>query len=109
MKDRLQKAKEEYLKNDEELKRSVENGRSKAVTSMARAQLEYSKAVERLLQENLMGYVHSDNSTIDQDRAEAAALYAEYAIDFALQAVRYAYIASLSAVDMQLSQNEDQQ
>src|SRR5699024_12162644 len=41
------------------------------------------------------------NQSDAEDRAEAMSLYAEYAIDFATQAMRYALIASLSAIVLQ--------
>ena len=38
-----------------------------------------------------------------EGRAESAALYAEYAMDFAIQAMRYALMAALSAVQLEKS------
>ena len=38
---------------------------------------------------------------------EAAALYAEYAVDFAVQAMQYALIAALSAIDLQENTEEE--
>ena len=39
--------------------------------------------------------------TVDEDEAEAAALYAEYAIDFACQSTRWALAAALRAMELQ--------
>ncbi len=41
-----------------------------------------------------------------EDRAEAAALYAEYAFDFAIQAIDRARFAALSALDLQMTMEE---
>lgn len=41
------------------------------------------------------------NRTCTQDQAEAASLYAEYAIDFAAQSMRHALIAVMSAAILQ--------
>lgn len=38
---------------------------------------------------------------------EAAALYTEYAIDFAVQSMRYALVAALKAIDLQMSAEEN--
>ena len=43
-----------------------------------------------------------------EERAEAAALFAEYAIDFAAQAVRSALLAALAAMDQQMNCEEQQ-
>ena len=37
----------------------------------------------------------------EEDLAEAASLYAEYAMDFATQAMQYALIVALTAMDLQ--------
>ena len=50
-----------------------------------------------------------ENTCRDADRAEAASLYGEYAIDFAAQAVRHALLAALSAIDLQMSCDETNQ
>ena len=42
-------------------------------------------------------------------RAEAAALYAEYAMDFATQAARYALLSALSAMDLQMKYEEERE
>ena len=43
-----------------------------------------------------------------EERAEAAALFAEYAIDFAAQGVRSALLAALAAMDQQMNCEEQQ-
>ena len=97
----LESAKQEYNSLELCLKQIVKNSRSPAVSSLAKVQLEYSQKTERLLKDQITADLHSDANTPGEDREEASALYAEYAIDFASMAVKYALLASLSALDMQ--------
>ena len=46
------------------------------------------------------------NHTSEEDRAEASTLFAEYAIDFATQAMRYALYASMRALVLQAKAEE---
>lgn len=99
----LQRAVDEYREHSLTLQKSVEGSRSKAVAELARTQLECSKKMEKLLtdgriEENL----HSDDSSRAEDRAEAATLYAEYAIDYAVSTMQYALISALSAMELQM-------
>ena len=50
----------------------------------------------------------SEDQSISESKAEAAALYAEYAIYHSIQTVRYAMIASFSAIEAQLRAEKDQ-
>ena len=43
------------------------------------------------------------------EQVEAISLYGEYAIDFAAQAMRYAHLVVLSAIDAQISLDEQKQ
>lgn len=45
-------------------------------------------------------------TTVPRTRAEAVSLYAEFAIDYALQTIQYALISALSAMEMQLDADE---
>lgn len=102
----LQKAADEYKETDLLLQSSVEASRSPAVSALAQAQITYCRNVEQLLKEELPEYLHSEDSVPGQDQAEAAALFAEYAVDFATQSMRYALWAALSALDLQMIQEE---
>ena len=102
----LESARQEYNSLELRLKQIVKNSRSPAVSSLAKVQLEYSQKTERLLKDQITAYLHSDANTPGEDREEASALYAEYAIDFASMAVKYALLASLSALDMQTEPNK---
>lgn len=60
--------------------------------------------METLLKDGEMeDYLHCERSSQLEDHAEASALYAEYAIDYAMQTVQYALIVSLSAMDLQIN------
>ena len=66
----------------------------------------YQQADHEQVRRELPAYLHGENTCRDADRAEAASLYGEYAIDFAAQAVRHALLAALSAIDLQMSCDE---
>lgn len=97
----LESAKKEYDTLQLRLRSTVETSRSPAVSRLAKVQLAYNTETEKLLKEQVAGDLHSDANTPAEDKEEASALYAEYAIDFASMAVKYALLASLSAIDMQ--------
>lgn len=99
----LEKAIDEYREHALTLQKDVENSRSKAVAELARTQLECSRKMEELLRDGkLEEYLHSADSSRAEDRAEAVSLYAEFAIDYAVQTIQYALISALSAMEMQL-------
>ena len=102
----LESARQEYNSLELRLKQIVKNSRSPAVSSLAKVQLEYSQKTERLLKNQITADLHSEANTPGEDREEASALYAEYAIDFASMAVKYALLASLSELDMQTEPNK---
>ncbi len=103
----LEKAVDEYREHALTLQKDVENSRSRAVSELARAQLECSLKMEELLHDGkLEEYLHSVDNNRAEDRAEAVSLYAEFAIDYALQTIQYALISALSAMEMQLDADE---
>lgn len=102
----LQKASDEYRENELLLKCSVESSRSPAVTALADAQLSYFMKAEKIMEQELPAYLRSETGTASESRTEASALYAEYAIDFAVQSAKYALLAALKAIDMQMSGSE---
>ena len=65
---------------------------------LAAAQLAYKEETEKLLHGEIAGLLHSEASSADEDQAEAAALFTEYAIDFASLSVDYALLLSLSVI-----------
>ena len=102
----LQKIKDEYVEQNLIVRQRAEGSRSPAVAELAEIQMEYYRKMEQLLKGQLENELHSEGSSPSEDKAEAIGLYAEYAIDQAAQAIRYALIASLSAMDLQLSAEE---
>ena len=97
----LQKATDEYKENEILLQKNVEGSRSPAVAALAGAQLEYYRTIRKILEQELPDYLRSETSTSSEDKTEAAALYGEYAIDFAAQSMRHALIAVMSAAILQ--------
>lgn len=86
----IKKIEEECKENDRLLRNRVDKSRSKIVSNLAAAQLDYSNKIEDIL---------SDDSLCCE---ESAALFAEYALDFATQTMRYALLAALNAVNLQM-------
>lgn len=106
----LQRVMEEYQEDELLLLNNVENSRSPAVAALAGAQLDYSHRAEEILEQELPEYLQDEDGSAPEEgakhQAEAAALYAEYAIDFAVQSMRYALMTALKAMDMQMDSEE---
>ena len=96
----------EIDETDAALQQAADTSHSPAVAELSAAQLEYEDRVGRILREKLPRYLHCSATDAASDRAEAAALYAEYAMDFAAQAMRRALQSALAAVELQLEQEE---
>ena len=94
----LKKAEDEFTKRSALLKKSIKRSRSPAVSMLAAAQLAYKEETEKLLHGEIAGLLHSEASSADEDQTEAAALFTEYAIDFASLSVDYALLLSLSVI-----------
>lgn len=77
--------------------------RSPVMARLAEIQRDYGRQTEEVLQ--LAGGGDGDGSS-SRDRAEAMTLYAEFAIDFAVQTMRYALIAALGALELQMRADE---
>lgn len=93
--------------NQRQLEQRVASCRSPAVAALAKVQLDHQRQLDTLLQGELPGDLHCEADTPQEDRAEAAALFAEYAMDFAVQSTNYALLAALKAVELQLSLDEE--
>ena len=98
-----------YQENEHLLQKAVNTGRSPAVAALSEAQLSYDRRVRRILQDELPGCLHGGDGSFSADQVEAISLYGEYAIDFAAQAMRYAHLVVLSAIDAQISLDEQKQ
>ena len=97
----LERLLDEYREHKYLLDERVQASRSPVVAALAQAQLEFAAHAEQILTDDLPNEMRGRNQSDAEDRAEAMSLYAEYAIDFATQAMRYALIASLSAIVLQ--------
>lgn len=97
----LQELKDEYEEKNYLLQQNAENSRSPAVAALSKRQVEFFKNAENIMKNDIPKYLHSETSDDAETGAEAYALYAEYAIDFAVQSMRYALIAAMNAIDAQ--------
>ena len=95
---------EEYHAHDLLLDNTVRSCRSRAMARMAEIQRDYGAQVENLLQSDPLADRQESGCG---EHAEAMALYAEFAIDFAMQAMRYALITALSAMELQMQADEN--
>ena len=101
----LQEGLDEYRENALLLEKRTEGCRSPAVAELSAAQRDYTRRVEEILREKLPRLMHGEEDPMEE-QAEAVALYAEYAIDFAGQAMRGALLAALMAMDRQMDCEE---
>lgn len=97
----LQELKDEYEEKNYLLEQNAENSRSPAVAALSERQVNFFKNAENIMKIELPKYLHSETADDKEIDAEAYALYAEYAIDFAVQSMRYALIAAMKAIDAQ--------
>ena len=99
----LENAIKEYKEQTLIFQKSIEGCCSEAVAELARALVECRNKMEALLENGkLERYLHSETSNTADDHAEATTLYAEYAMDYAVQTIQFALIAALSAMEAQL-------
>ena len=101
LQEELERLRDEYQERRLLLAERIQASRSPAVASLAQAQLDFARRADRILQEELPNEMRGRNQSYAEDQAEAMSLYAEYAIDFATQAMRYALITALSAMILQ--------
>lgn len=102
----LEDSKDDYRKKELALQDKIKHCRSEAVSALADAQKNYMQQTEYVLNQKLPQYLHSPQDNSLETRAEATSLYAEYAVDFAVQAMRHALIAAMTAIDLQMSCEE---
>ncbi|HJA64585.1 MAG TPA: hypothetical protein H9719_10735 [Candidatus Intestinimonas stercoravium] len=98
LREELARLRDEHQEHQLLLDERVRAGRSPSAAALSEAQLEHSRRAERILAHDLPEEMRGRNHSSAWDRAEAMSLYAEYAIDFATQAMRQAMIAALSAM-----------
>ncbi len=105
----LRRAKDACVEDELKLQRSVTFCRLPAVAALAGVQREYIKKARDVLERHMERYRLSSDPKALENRAEAAALYAEYTFDFAIQAINRAQFAALSAIDLQMTMEEAEQ
>ena len=77
LQEELERLRDEYQERRLLLTERIQASRSPAVASLAQAQLDFARRADRILQEELPNEMRGRNQS-----------YAEYAIDFATQAMR---------------------
>lgn len=90
------------LEAERSLQGEVDHSRSPAVAALSAAQLDYSRRAQRLLREELPRCLGEGDPSAGE--VEAVSLYGEYAVDFAIQGMRYALLVVLSAMEAQLDE-----
>lgn len=103
---KLHTAEDEYIQNEALLQKSAEGSRCAEAAELAKAQLRYFKTAEKILKRQFPDNQQIEKASSIENRIEMSALYAEYAIDFAMQSMRYALLSALKAIDMQISSEE---
>ncbi len=102
----LRRVKDACEEDERKLQKSVRSCRLPAVAALAGVQREYIEKARDVLERHVEQYRFSSDPKVLEDRAEAAALYAEYAFDLAIQAIDRAQFAALSAIDLQMTMEE---
>ena len=107
IKTELRKLRKEYEESSQLLREKIRACRSRAVSRLSRAQLEYRERTEELMREQIANDVHSDGSSPEEDKAEAGMLFAEYAMDFATLSMQQALIAAMSAIETESDKDRE--
>ena len=84
------------------LDETVHSCRSPAMARLAQLQRDYGQQTQTLLQTGIIKRSPDGSPVHYQDDAEAMALYAEFAVDFATQSMRHALMAALRATELQI-------
>lgn len=96
----------EYKEAEALLEHRERNSRSPGAAALSGIWLDYFRQADQIVKKDLPRSLHSELSDEAQDKAVAGALYAEYAIDVAVQSMRYALIAVMKAIDAQMDCDE---
>lgn len=86
------------------LQEKTKDCRSPAVKALNEAQTAYDMKIRKIMTEDMPRYMSGNDR--QEAKVEAKALYAEYSIDFAVQAAQSALLAVLSALDEQMNFEE---
>ena len=97
----LRQVQDTFQKENRLLALSVNNSSLPCVSSLARIYLDAWERAKELFHTQFCRDMAGKNPTGKQDCSEALALYTEYAIDFASQAMHYALGCALNAIELQ--------
>ena len=106
IKRKIDEIEEECKEEDILLEQSSGNVRSKAVSALIDAQLEYDKKIKEITKQILPESIHKKGE-YREEKAEAALLYAEFSIDFAMRASKNALYAALNAIALEKDGEKD--
>lgn len=106
IKRKIDEIEEECKEEDILLEQSSGNVRSKAVSALIDAQLEYDKKIKEITEQILPESIHKKGE-YREEKAEAALLYAEFSIDFAMRASKNALYAALNAIALEKDGEKD--
>lgn len=99
----IEALRDECRANDVMMQGKISGSKSPFVAELYQAQLSYDERTEGDITKLVSACKTPDA------RADAIALYAEFAIDFATQAMNHALLAAMYAVDAQISADEDEE
>lgn len=102
----LAQLRDECRENGILLEQAARAGRLPFMASLAQAQLNFWQQSEHLLHQQLEPDADETDTPAQEERAERAALYAEFAIDFAIHTMQYALTSAIQAIV--LAQRADQ-
>ena len=102
----LEQLLDECREQDLLLEQRVKGSRMPAAAKLAQAQLDFWRQAENLARTDMEPEMRGRSATPAEDQAEASALFAEFAIDFATQTMRYALCACLRALELQAGAEE---
>lgn len=94
--------KDECCENTILLRKLAEGSRTPEVAELASVLLTYDQHTQNCLNKTLLS-----QSVASEEQAEVAAVYAEFAIDQAIQSMKHALLAALVTVEKQLAAAED--
>ncbi len=109
IRDELETMLQESAEHERLLEKQTAASRLPAMEALSAVQLEYCRKADAILRQQLIQELRASNQNDMEGEAEAAALYAEYAIDLAAQAARYAMTAVFTAVEARLKAGEEQE
>lgn len=94
---------DEYLRKEKSLNEKAQTSHSAAACALSAIQESYCQQCDKLLKQAASACLS------DEKNAEMMALYAEFALDYAVLAMDHARLAALKAIDMQMTIEEKEE